>query len=125
MLLADLLNLNRFYKGRILVHIQSKSWTGFSAFPFGSLIALSFCPATAAIFFGILIPLSVEHEKNILFPLLFALGALLPLVGVSTLMSQGVNLAKIPFLRKYLPWLGGWILIIIGIILSLQRIYLV
>ena len=125
MLLADLLNLNRFYKGRILLFIRSRNWSGLHAFPFGSMIALSFCPATAAIFFGILVPLSVEHEKIILFPLLYALGASLPLIAVSALMSQGVNLSKNPDLRKYFPRISGWILIIIGIILSIQRIYLV
>jgi cytochrome c biogenesis protein CcdA len=125
MLLADLLNLNRFYKGRILTFIRSRNWSGIYAFPLGSIIALSFCPATAAIFFGILIPLSVDHEQNILFPLLYALGASLPLIAVSALMSQGVSLSKNPALRKYLPKFSGWILIIIGIILSIQRIYLV
>jgi cytochrome c biogenesis protein CcdA len=125
MLLADLLNLNRFYKGRILTFIRSRNWSGIYAFPLGSIIALSFCPATAAIFFGILIPLSVDHEQNIFFPLLYALGASLPLVAVSTLMRQGVSLSKNPALRKYLPKFSGWILIIIGIILSIQRIYLV
>ncbi len=125
MLLADLLNLDRFYKGRILLFIHSRNWSGLHAFPLGSLIALSFCPATAAIFFGILVPLSVDHEKNILFPLLYALGASLPLIAISALMSQGVSLSKNPALLKYLPRFSGWILIIIGVILSIQRIYLV
>jgi cytochrome c biogenesis protein CcdA len=125
MLLADLLNLNRLYKGRILLFISSRNWSGIPAFPFGSMIALSFCPATAAIFFGILIPLSVDHEQNILFPILYALGASLPLIAVSALMSQGISLRKNPALRKYLPRFSGWILIIIGIILSIQRIYLI
>jgi len=125
MLLADLLNLNRFYKGRILLFIRSRNWSGLHAFPLGSIIALSFCPATAAIFFGILVPLSVDHGKNILFPLLFALGASFPLIAISALMSRGVSLSKNPDLLKYLPRFSGWILIIIGVILSIQRIYLV
>ena len=125
MLLADLLNLNRFYRGRILLFIRSKKISGLHAFPFGSMIALSFCPATAAIFFGILVPLSVDHQKNILFPLLYALGASIPLVAVSVLMSKGISLGKNPALRKYLPRISGWILILIGIVLSIKRIYLV
>ena len=40
MLLADLLNLNRLYHGRILSRIRTENWSGFSAFPFGILIAL-------------------------------------------------------------------------------------
>lgn len=124
MLLTDLMNLNRLYKGRILSYIRSENWSGFYAFPFGAIIALSFCPATAAIFFGILVPLSVDHDKNILFPLLYALGASIPLITISALMNQGVRLSKNPLLVKYLPKFSGWILIIIGIILSVQRIYL-
>lgn len=125
MLLSDLLNLNRLYKGRVLLFIRSRNWSGFYAFPFGSMIALSFCPATAAIFFGILVPLSVDHDKNILFPLLYAMGASLPLIAISALMNQGVSLSKNPALGKYLTRFSGWILIITGIILSIQRIYLV
>jgi cytochrome c biogenesis protein CcdA len=124
MLLADLMNLNRLYKGQILTSIRSRNWSGLSAFPFGAMIALSFCPATAAIFFGILVPLSVDHDKNFLFPLLYALGASIPLITISALMNQGVRLSKNPLLVKYLPKFSGWILIVIGIILSVQRIYL-
>lgn len=124
MLLADLMNLNRLYRGRILSRIRSMNWSGLSAFPFGLMIALSFCPATAAIFFGILVPLSVDHDQQLLFPLLYALGASIPLTVVSALMIRGVNLTKHPFLVKVLPKVTGWVLIIIGIILSVQRIYL-
>ncbi|MBD3181334.1 hypothetical protein GF312_03515 [Candidatus Poribacteria bacterium] len=125
MLLSDLLNLNRLYKGRILLSIRSRNWSGYYAFPFGSLIALSFCPATAAIFFGILVPLSVDHEQIILFPLLYAIGASLPLVVVSVLMNRGAGFIKNPAFTKYLVRISGWILIIIGIILSIKRIYLI
>ena len=124
MLLADLMNLNRLYKGQILTNIRSRNWSGLSAFPFGAMIALSFCPATAAIFFGILVPLSVDHNKNFLFPLLYALGASIPLIAISALTYRGVRLSKNPILLKYLPMISGWILIILGIILSVERIYL-
>jgi cytochrome c-type biogenesis protein len=124
MLLTDLMNLNRLYKGQILSNIRSRNWSGISAFPFGAMIALSFCPATAAIFFGILVPLSVDHEKIFLFPILYALGASIPLITISALMNQGVRLSKNPRLLKYLPKFSGWILIILGIFLSVKRIYL-
>jgi cytochrome c-type biogenesis protein len=124
MLLSDLLNLNRFYRGRILSNIRSKNWSGFYAIPFGSMVALSFCPATAAIFFGILVPLSVEHHKTLLFPLLYAMGASLPLIAISALIHRGVSFSKHPALVKYLPKVTGWVLILTGIILSIKRIYL-
>ena len=124
MLMADLLNLNRLYRGRILSHIRSMNWTGISAFPFGLMIALSFCPATASIFFGILVPLSVDYDQRILFPLLYAAGASVSLITISALMIRGVHLTKNSFIVKYLPTISGWILILMGIILSVQRIYL-
>ena len=124
MLLADLLNLNRLYKGRILSGIRSMDWSGFSAFPFGIMIALSFCPATAAIFFGILLPMAVDHDQRILFPLFYAIGASVPLITVGALVSRGINLTGNRFLKKYLPRISGWILIITGIFLSIQRIYI-
>ncbi len=124
MLMADLLNLNRLYLGRILSHVRTMNWTGISAFPFGLMIALSFCPATASIFFGILVPLSVDYNQRILFPLLYAGGASVSLITISALMIRGVNLSKNSFILKYLPKISGWILILIGIILSVQRIYL-
>jgi cytochrome c biogenesis protein CcdA len=124
MLLADLMNLNRLYKGKILSNIRTRNWSGLLAFPFGVMIALSFCPATAAIFFGILVPLSVDHDKTFLFPLLYAMGASIPLSAIAALMNRGVSLRKNTLIVKYLPKISGWILIIVGIILSVQRIYL-
>ena len=125
MLLANLMNLNRIYKGRILQYIRSANWSGFYAYPFGVLIALSFCPATAAIFFGILVPLSIQHDQRILFPLLYALGASIPLITISALMNRGLQLHKNSRLLQVLPGISGWILILIGIYLSVKRIYLV
>lgn len=124
MLLADLLNLNRLYRGRILSRIRSENWSGFSAFPFGILIALSFCPATAAIFFGILVPLAVDHHQRILFPILYAIGASVPLITISALMIRGVHLSKNSILIRYLPRISGWIVIVIGIILTVRSIWL-
>jgi len=124
MLMADLLNLNRLYRGRILSHMRSMNWTGISAFPFGLLIALSFCPATASMFFGILVPLSVDYDQRILFPLLYAAGASVSLITISALMIRGIHLTKNSFIVKYLPTISGWMLILIGIILSVLRIYL-
>jgi cytochrome c-type biogenesis protein len=124
MLLADLLNLNRLYHGRILSRIRSENWSGISAFPFGFIVALSFCPATAVIFFGILVPLAVDHHQRILFPVIYAVGASAPLITISALMIRGVHLSRNSFLIRNLPTISGWILIGVGVVLTIQRIYL-
>jgi len=40
-------------------------------------------------------------------------------------MIRGVHLSKNSFIVKYLPVITGWILILIGIILTVRSIYLV
>ncbi len=124
MLLADIFNMQKLYKGRILKYLETKNWTGMKAFPFGVLIALSFCPATAAIFFGILIPLAIRYEQMIIFPLIYAFGASLPIIAVSLLISQGTVLSADTGWVRILPKISGWVLITIGIYISIQRIYL-
>ena len=124
MLQADFFSLQKFYKGRIIKYLQAKRWTGIRALPFGMLIALSFCPATAAIFFGVLIPLAVRYKQMLLFPAIYAIGATLPVITVSMLISQGSVLTGKKGWISSLPKVSGYILIIIGIYLSIRKIYL-
>jgi len=44
------------------------------AFALGALFALSFCPVSAALFFGSLVPLAAAHDSPILLPSLFGTG---------------------------------------------------
>lgn len=104
--------------------ITKRKWSGFEAFPLGALIALGFCPTTAAIFFGILIPLAIQYGQPILFPLLYALGAVFPLAIVSFLIVAGVKTGTKKTWQKRLPVVTGWIMILAGMYLTLQRIWL-
>jgi len=124
MLIADLLNLNRFYKGSLLRWIENRKWSGIYAFPMGILIGLSFCPATAAIFFGILIPLAIQQDQTILFPLVYAAGAGLPLVVIGWVIYRGILISISKKWQKRIPQLTGWVMIIIGIFLTIQQIYM-
>ena len=124
MLFADLLNANRLYQGFILRQMQSKHWTGFHAFPMGVLLALSFCPATAAIFFGLLIPMALKQERIILFPLLYSAGASFPLIVMSLLINQGSRITLNESWKKKIPLIAGWILILTGIFISIRQIYM-
>jgi len=57
----------------------------------GIIFALSFCPISAALFFGSLIPLSVEHNSKILFPLVYGIGTGLPVVLFAVLIAFSMN----------------------------------
>jgi len=62
----------------------------------GVVFALSFCPVSAALFFGSLIPLSVKHSSCIVLPLIYGIGTALPVFvfGVLIAVSAG-SLAKV------------------------------
>lgn len=52
------------------------------SFLMGMVFALAFCPVAAALFFGALIPLSIEARSPFLLPSLYGLGTGLPIVGL-------------------------------------------
>lgn len=59
----------------------------------GIVFALSFCPVSAALFFGSLIPLSVKHGSRVVFPLLFGVGTGLPVIAFATMLALGARSA--------------------------------
>ena len=61
------------------------------AFFLGIVFALAFCPYTAVLFFGILMPLSLESTAGITLPASFAVGTGLPVLLFAVLLSIGVT----------------------------------
>jgi cytochrome c biogenesis protein CcdA len=90
----------------------------------GSLLALSFCPATAAVFFGILIPLTIQHDQVIIFPLIYGLGATLPMIGIVAVVRKGGRLLLSKYWQKRIPLIAGWVIICIGIYITIHQIFL-
>jgi hypothetical protein len=123
MIFTDMIKISNIYRGRILSKISSREWGGTYALPMGALLALSFCPATAAIFFGLLIPLSIQHDQAILFPVLYGLGASIPLIGIVVVVLKGSDRLLSQRWQKRIPVIAGWILILVGIVVSLQQLF--
>ena len=61
------------------------------AFLLGVIFALAFCPYTAILFFGILVPLSLESTGGFTLPAVFAIGTGLPVILFAILLSAGVT----------------------------------
>ena len=57
----------------------------------GLVFALTFCPVSAALFFGSLIPLAVKHESSVLLPSLYGIGTALPVVVFSVILAFAAN----------------------------------
>ncbi|MFH0753989.1 MAG: aromatic aminobenezylarsenical efflux permease ArsG family transporter [Candidatus Omnitrophota bacterium] len=86
----------------------------------GALFALSFCPVSAALFFGSLIPLAFKSQGGALLPLFYGLGTGLPVLFFVVAMALGVKslnqwfhmLTKLEF---YIRYMTGIICILVGV----------
>ena len=61
------------------------------SFILGVLFALSFCPFSAVLFFGMLIPIALKTGDALLVPGVFGLATALPVILVSFLLASGVG----------------------------------
>jgi cytochrome c-type biogenesis protein len=57
----------------------------------GMLFALSFCPVSAGLFFGALIPLAIGANSRIVLPALYGVGTGLPVVAFAVLFALGAH----------------------------------
>ena len=58
----------------------------------GVVLAFSFCPVSAALFFGSLIPLAVAQKSSVLFPLMYGAGTAAPVVAAAVALAFGVDI---------------------------------
>jgi len=110
------LNLNKYSsktKGSYLYH-----------FSLGMLLALAFCPSTAALYFGVLMPLSLKFNQAYLFPLFYAIGGAMPIVSLGFLIRKGGDRFKGGKWAKNITKVSGYVLIMIGVFISIQQLYL-
>jgi cytochrome c biogenesis protein CcdA len=59
------------------------------SFPLGIIFAFSFCPVSAGLFFGALIPLAVKHSSFFVLPSVYGMGTALPVVIFAFLIAFG------------------------------------
>jgi len=90
-----MLNINRLsfsLGGGKLASIGGKvaDWGMTGGFLLGVLFALAFCPYSAILFFGVLIPLALKSTGGVTLPAVFAIGTGLPVLVFGTLISVGV-----------------------------------
>jgi sulfite exporter TauE/SafE len=69
------------------------------AVPLGAVLALAFCPVSAGLFFGGLIPLALQHRSSVWLPAVYGLGTGLPVVVFAVLVSAGLAWAGRAFHR--------------------------
>jgi len=94
----------------------------------GVIFALSFCPVSAGLFFGGLIPLATASASRFLLPILYGVGTALPVIVFAFLMafaSQYVARAfnRLTQIERWVRMATGTIFILAGIYYSLTYVY--
>ncbi len=93
------------------------------SFLLGALFALAFCPVSAALFFGSLIPLAIRTNSSIGLPLLYGIGTAVPVLIFAVLVAIGSTyLNKI---YQKITKIEFWTKRITGVIFILAGIYYV
>lgn len=90
------------------------------AFMLGAFFALAFCPISAALFFGSLIPLSLSHKMGVTLPFIYGIGTGLPVLFFAVAIAVGVSslnkwFSKLTVLELYMRKITGAVFILVGI----------
>jgi cytochrome c-type biogenesis protein len=94
----------------------------------GVVFALAFCPVSAALFFGGLIPIAIKAKSGVGLPMIYGIGTGLPVLLFASLVAAGAGyinnlyhrIAKIEFYTKKVT---GIIFILVGIYYALTYIF--
>jgi cytochrome c biogenesis protein CcdA len=90
------------------------------AFLLGFIFALAFCPISAALYFGSLIPLAINSNNGIVLPFIYGIGTGLPVLAFAVAIALGVTslshwFHKITRIEYYTRKITGVVFILVGL----------
>lgn len=93
LVLLDVIRPNLTAGSGRLMRLQERvaQWRGAGAFCLGFLFALAFCPYSAALYFGILIPMAFTSAAGLTLPLLFGIGTGVPVLVLGVPLALGLE----------------------------------
>ncbi|MDY0111139.1 MAG: aromatic aminobenezylarsenical efflux permease ArsG family transporter [Candidatus Krumholzibacteria bacterium] len=91
-----------------------------AAFFLGVMFALAFCPASAALFFGSLISLSLEANSGFWLPLIYGLGTGLPVLIFGVVLAFAAGhigrvFDRVTVIERWMRRLTGVLFLVIGV----------
>lgn len=103
-------------------------WGPFGALLLGVLFALTFCPVSAAFFFGSLLPLAIEQQSPVLLPALFGIGTAIPVLAFAVAIALGAKslgkvFGRLTKIERWVRLITGVVFIGVGIYLMLVHIF--
>ena len=92
----------------------------FGSFLLGILFALAFCPFSAVLFFGMLIPLALKYSDAFLIPSIFSFATGLPVIIFAFILTFSVSklgkvMGKVQTFEKYMRFAIAVIFLLVGI----------
>jgi len=96
------------------------AWGAWCALPLGIVLALGFCPVSATIFFVDLLAIAAGGGSHLLYPVLYALGAALPVLAFAAAVGAGSRwvgsaLNRTQQMQRWLNRAAGGVLLVVGI----------
>jgi cytochrome c-type biogenesis protein len=94
----------------------------------GFVFALTFCPTSAALFFGSLIPLSLKVNSSFALPMVYGVGTALPVLVFAVLLAtSGQSVGKAYNVLAKIEWWArmatGVVFVALGIYFSLKYVF--
>lgn len=86
----------------------------------GVIFALAFCPYSGALFFGVLVPMTIADVSGLYLPLVFAVGTGLPVIFFAYILAFSVGkmstyFNKVQRFEKVMRYVIGGVFIIVGL----------
>lgn len=122
LIMLNVIRLNFFGKSnfteKLSEKFQDKGLLG--AFLIGAVFALAFCPYSGALYFGMLIPMTISSFDGLYLPVIFAFGTGLPVLLFTYLLaftasSVGTFYTRITKIEKVMRTIAGIVFILTGI----------
>jgi cytochrome c biogenesis protein CcdA len=94
----------------------------------GLVFALAFCPVSAGLFFGGLVPLAVEQNSPLLLPLVYGIGTALPVIVFAALLAAGARrlgeaLDRVQVFERWARRVTALVFIAVGIYETLRSTF--
>jgi len=122
LVMLNVIRLNFFGKStfteKLSEKFQDKGLLG--AFLIGAVFALAFCPYSGALYFGMLIPMTISSIDGLYLPIIFAFGTGLPVLLFTYLLaftanSIGAFYYRIAKIEKAIRTMAGVVFVLTGI----------
>ena len=100
----------------------------FGSLLLGAAFALTFCPVSAALFFGSTISIAVKHGSRIVMPSLFGIGTALPVLVFAFVIALsahkiGAMFNKVAAFEKWFREISGIIILGVGAYLTVRHTF--